>query len=299
MKKIFSPGLKTLKAKMLATVSAGVVVLFIVILLNNSYSMNLIEDRLEKTLENMSALSNEYIELRTNKSRNIAGEIAVNPEVVTLASPYIAESDSYKSLSEIKDSVLGLVSYLSGANEEIDSIYLYYESRKTLINSDNSTSKTNDPEAVAWAHVNTGWDMSGLWKDYYSEMEGRSYISMMYRLDYLNQEIRTPVYLAVNFDKRAMFDFLAKIKLTENASTALVSFDDNVYMLEANFETVVDLKTKLRGKADELEKGLNIKLNIQGMGKCIIKYLPLESGKGGRRKFARCRFWHTPGSAGC
>ncbi|MBN2558752.1 MAG: sensor histidine kinase [Clostridia bacterium] len=281
MKKVLSPGLKTLKAKMLATVSAGVVMLFIVILLNNSYSMRLIEDRLEKTLENMSALSNEYIELRTNKSRNIAGEIAGNPEVVTLASPYIAESDSYKTLSEIKDSVLGLVMYLSGSNEEIDSIYLYYESRKTLINSDSGTSKTNDPGALAWADANTGWEMSGLWKDYYSEMEGRSYISMMYRLDYLNQEIRTPVYLGVNFDKRAMFDFLAKIKLTENASTALVSFKDNVYILEAAFETVVDLKTKLRDKAEELESGANVRLNIQGIGKSIIKYLPLNSGNGG------------------
>ena len=77
---------------------------------------------------------------------------------------------------------------------------------------------------------------------------------MMYRLDYINKNIRTPVYLGINFDKIAIYNFLDTIKLTKNSTVALVNFSDSVYIYDADLVTVVDLKTNLRNNLLALER---------------------------------------------
>ncbi len=281
MKKGFPLFSKSIKARMLATVAAGVLVLLTVILLNNMYSVNLIEDRLDTTLENMSGMTSEYMELRTTKSDRIAAELARDSEVAVLSSIYLAESDSYLSLNDIKNSVLNKIVYHSEANGEIDSIYLYYENRRSLINSYGTISRTDVAETMKWVRENTNWNKAVLWKEYYSQIEEKSFLSMMYRLDYLNPEIRTPVYMAINFDKNALFDFLDRIKLTKNSLAGLVNFDDNVYLMHSDSETVVDLKTKLKSITGRLKAGESVPVSLQGLGKCVIRYAPMEKGRSG------------------
>ena len=60
--------LKSIKARMLITVIIGVALLFVVLLANNTYSDRLIKERLDTTMDNMSDLSGEYMELRIRKS---------------------------------------------------------------------------------------------------------------------------------------------------------------------------------------------------------------------------------------
>ncbi len=50
-----------------------------------------------------------------------------------------------------------------------------------------------------------------------------------------------------------LFDFLDKIKLTQNSSTALVNFSDNVYILNSDLVTVIDLKRRLKDNIVALE----------------------------------------------
>lgn len=278
MKKWFPLFPRSIKGRMLITVGAGVLILLSVILLNNMYSVGLIKDRLDTTLLNMSELTSEYMDLRTIKSERIALELARDPEIVTLSSIYLAESDDYLSLNDIKQSVLGKIRYHSEANGEIDSVYLYYENRRSLINSYGTISRTDDAGVMKWVNENTNWNKEVLWKDYYSDIEGKSYLSIMYRLDYLNDEIRTPVFLGINFDKNAMFDFLERIRLTRNSRTALVNFDDNVYLMDADMATLVDLKTKIRGSMGMLRAGESLPVNLQGMGKCVVRFAPMETG---------------------
>ena len=95
----------------------------------------------------------------------------------------------------------------------------------------------------------------------------------MYRLAYFSQDIRTPVYLGINFDKNALFDFLDKIKLTQNSLTALVNFNDNVYILNSDLVTVIDLKKRLKDNIVALENRENILVDIQGLGKSVLKYV--------------------------
>lgn len=266
---------------MLLTVFWGVTLLFVMLLINNSYSDRLIRERLDTTYDNMSDLSGEYMELRIRKSDNIALEIANDPNVVILSSIYLAESDAYQSLSSIKNSVAEQIAYHSSANEEIDSIYLYYGSRRTFFESGGITGKTDNPEILDWVDENTGWNTEVIWKDYNSEIAGKSFLSIMYRLEYFSQDIRTPVFLGINFDKNALFDFLDKIKLTQNSSTALVNFSDNVYILNSDLVTVIDLKRKLSSNILALENGDFVPVDIRGFGKSTLKYTPLKAGNGG------------------
>ncbi len=281
MKNSYLSIMKSVKAKMLITVFLGITLLFTVLLINNSYSDRLIMERLDTNLDNMSDLSGEYIELRIRKSSNIAVELAENIDVAILSSIYLAESGSYQTLSDIKKSVTDQISYHSATNEEIDSIDIYYSSRRTFIDSNKLIGKTNNPEVVEWVDENTGWNTDVIWKDYYSAIAGKSFLSIMYRLDYLSQKIRTPVYLGINFDKNALFDFLDQIKLTRNSMTALVNFSDNVFILDADLVTVIDLKLILKKNIAALEKGENVTVDIQGIGRNVLKYTPLASGKGG------------------
>lgn len=272
---------KSIKARMLITVIVGVALLFVVLLANNSYSDRLIEERLDTTIDNMSDLSGEYMELRIRKSDKIAVDIADSEEAIILSSIYLAESDSFQTLSHIKESVADQINYHANANEEIDSINLYYKSRRSFIDSSGTISKTDNPEVMAWVEENTVWDAEVIWKDYNSEIAGKSFLSIMYRLEYLSQDIRTPVFLGINFDKNALFDFLDKIKLTQNSMTALVNFNDNVYIIDSELVTLIDLKGKLKDSITELEKGENVTVDIQGIGRSILKYTPLASGSGG------------------
>ena len=277
----FLANLKSIKARMLITVSVGVALLFTVLFINNSYSDKLIRERIDITTNNMSDLSGEYMELRIRKSDKIALDIASSEEAGKLSSIYLAESDSFQTLGSIKQSVADQIQYHAEANEEIDSIYLYYKSRRAFIDSDGLISQRDNPDVEEWIENNAGWNTEVIWKDYNSEISGKSYLSIMYRLDYFSQDIRTPVFLGINFDKNALFDFLDKIKLTQNSKTALVNFDDNVYIMDSDLVTLVDLKNRLRGNIAQLEKGENVSVDIKGLGKSVLKYAPLVSGNGG------------------
>lgn len=281
MKKKFPSVFKSIKAKMLITVLWGVALLFVMLLINNDYSDRLIQERLDTTYDNMSDLSGEYMELRIRKSDSIALDIAENENVAILSSIYLAESDAYQSLSSIKNSVSEQISYHSSTNEQIDSIYLYYGSRRAFFDSGGMTGKTDNPEVMDWVNENTGWNTEVIWKDYNSEIAGKSFLSIMYRLDYFSNDIRTPVYLGINFDKNALFDFLEKIKLTQNSLTALVNFSDNVYILNSDLVTVIDFKKHLKDNILALEKGENVTVDVQGLGQSVLKYKPLASGIGG------------------
>jgi len=281
MKNSFLSIFISIKARMLITVLLGVALLFVMLLINNNYSDRLIRERLDTTYDNMSDLSSEYMELRIRRSDNIALDVAHTENVAILSSMYLAESDAFQSLSSIKSSVSEQISYHAEANEEIDSIYLYYGSRRTFFDSGGMTSKTDNPEVLDWVNRNTGWNTEILWKDYNSEIAGKSFLSIMYRLDYFSQDIRTPVYMGINFDKNALFDFLEKIKLTQNSTTALVNFSDNVYLLNSDLVTVIDLKKRLKDNIAALERGENVLADVQGLGKSFLKYTPLSSGVGG------------------
>lgn len=281
MRKSFLSNLKSVKARMLIIVSIGIILLFSVLLINNSYSDRLIKERLDITIDNMSELSGEYMELRIKKSAKIAMDLSENKDAVILSGIYIAESETFKTLSSIKSSVSEQISYHSDSSEEIDSIYLYYSNRRTFINSDGTVSKTDDPIIDEWVTKHTGWNADIIWKDYNSGIAGKSFLSIMYRLDRINQNIRTPVYLGINFDKNALFDFLDKIKLTPNSHTALVNFSDNVYIMDSDLVTLIDLKNRMKESFTDLKNGKNVMAEIQGVGQSVLKYTPLASGSGG------------------
>ncbi|MCK5759095.1 MAG: sensor histidine kinase [Clostridiales bacterium] len=281
MKHNFLIKLKSIKARMFITVIIGVTLLFVVLLANNTYSDRLIRERLDTTMDNMSDLSGEYMELRIRKSDIIAIDIAGNEEATILSSIYLAESDTFQTLSHIKESVSEQISYHAKANEEIDSIYLYYKSRRSFIDSNGAIEKTDNPDVMAWVEQNTTWDSEVIWKDYTSEISGKSLLSIMYRLEYFSKDIRTPVFLGINFDKNAIFDFLDQIKLTQNSTTALVNFNDNVYIIDSDIVTRIDLKLRLKDNIVQLEKGDNVTVDIQGLGKSVLKYTPLAYGSGG------------------
>ncbi len=169
MKNSFLSIFKSVKAKMMITVLSGIALLFAMLLINNNYSDRLIRERLDTTYDNMSELSAEYMELRIRKSDNIALDVAGNENVAILSSIYLAESGAYQSLSSIKDTVAEQINYHSSANEEIDSIYLYYGSRRTFFDSGGMTGKTDNPEVMDWVDKNTGWNTEIIWKDYNSE----------------------------------------------------------------------------------------------------------------------------------
>ena len=281
MKNSFLSIIKSIKARMLITVMVGVALLFAVLLINNNYSDKLIKDRLDTTYDNMSDLSSEYMDLRIRKSDNIALELAKDGNIIILSSIYLPESDVYQNISDIANNAAQKIKYLASANEEIDSIYLYYGSRRSFIDSSGMISKPDNPEIQNWVDRHTGWKSEILWKDYNSEISGKSYLSIMYRLDLFSQDIRSPVYLGINFDKNALFDFLNKIKLTQHSMTALVNFRDNVYTMDSDLETIVNIKKDIRNNIVELEDGENVSVDIQGLGESVLKYTPLLSGDGG------------------
>jgi len=281
MKRNRAAGYKSIKIKLLITVAAGILLFFAVIILNNRYATRLIEDRLDTITDNMAGLSGEYMDLRIRKSNSISGELSTDEEVVLLSSNYLAESDSYKSLSEIKDSVAQNLMQKSAENEEIDSIYVYYTSRMTLIASNGEIQRSNEPEIREWVESNTGWNSEVKWFDYFSGVDNKGYLSMMYRLDYLNEGIRTPVYLGVNYDLNAIYDFLGKIQLTRNSLAALVNFDDDVFVLNSAFSTLVDFKTKVKYNSGLLQREGYAAIELQDIGSVFLKYTPLSVGSGG------------------
>jgi two-component system sensor histidine kinase YesM len=272
---------KSIKTKLLITVVVGILLFFVVIIINNRYAVRLIEERLETITDNMAGLSREYMDLRIRKSNSISMEISRDEEVVLLSSNYLAESDSYKSLSDIKESVTGKLVEAAETNEEIDSVYMYYTSRRSLVASNGEIQRSNEPEIREWVESNTGWNSEVKWFDYFSGVDNKNYLSMMYRLDYLNEGIRTPVYLGINYDKNAIYDFLGKIKLTKNSLAALINFNDDVFVLNSDIETLVDFKTKVRNNSGLLKTEGTALVELQGIGSVFLKYTPLSDGSGG------------------
>jgi len=103
----------------------------------------------------------------------------------------------------------------------------------------------------------------------------------MYRLDMKNEEIRTAVYMGVNYEKDAIYDFLHKIELTRNSRAALINFSDDVFIIDADYETVVDFKTKAKDNSGILQSNENIPVELQGMGEVFLKYTPLSTSNAG------------------
>ncbi len=272
---------KSIKTKLLITVVAGILLFFVVIFINNRYAVRLIEERLETITDNTTGLSREYMDLRIRKSNNVASDLALDEEVILLSSNYLAESDSYKSLTDIKDSVADKLMETADASDEIDSLYIYYTTRRSLIASNGEEQRSNEPEIRDWVESKTGWNSEVKWFDYFSGVDNKNYLSMMYRIDILNESVRTPVYLGVNYDKNAIYDFLEKIKLTKNSLSALINFDDDVFILNSKVETIVDFKTKVRDNRGILKSNGTALVELQGLGHVFLKYTPLSDGSGG------------------
>lgn len=274
-------GFNSIKTKLLVTLLVGIIMFFAVMILNNRYAVRLIEERLDTITDNMSDLSKEYMDLRIRKSNSLSEDVSIDEEMVLLSSNYLAESDSYKGLNEIKQSVAGKLIGIADSNDEIDSVYLYYKHRRSLIASNGEILRSNEPEISEWVSSNTGWNSEMKWFNYYSNIDSKGYVSMMYRLDYLNSEIRTPVYFGVNYDKNAIYNFLDKIKLTRHSVASLVNFSDDVFIINVSYETEVDFKTKLKDNSGLLREGNKIPVELQGMGRVLLKYEQLSTGDGG------------------
>lgn len=270
--------MKSIKAKLIISLSIGILLLIILVVINNNRMSVLTEKNNQNVFSMITKLSNEYVNYRVKKSNDIAIILSNSSHLNTISrSLRLGDAGTNKAINSITKELL----YQAELNDEIESVYLYMEDERIFIDSYGNVQFGNYIDEIAWVDDYAKGDNSVRWVESKDERsDSLQLISIIYRADKFNTNLSTPVYLSINYEKQEFFELISRTKLGDETISALVNFDDNLFICETDVLTKIDLRHVIYDRKDFLSDNHEITVDIAGYGLGLLIYTPLESFDG-------------------
>ncbi len=266
--------MKSIKAKLIISLSIGILLVLTLIIANNSRISAITEQNNQNVLSMITKLSNEYISYRVQKSDDIAIVLSNSSHLNTIArSLTLGDTGTNKAINAITNEVL----YQAELNEEIKSIYLYMEDERVFIDSYGNVQFGEYINDIVWVDKYAKGDNSIRWIESKDERsDNLQLISIIYRADKFNSNLSTPVYLSINYDKEEFYELISRTKLGDETIAALVNFDDDLFICEVDTLTKIDLRHIIYDRKAYLSEKFEITVDIVGYGVGRLIYTPLD-----------------------
>jgi len=270
--------LKSIKYKLIFALAIGIIIVLLFVMFNNSRISKITERNNEAVLNNISRLSNEYIEYRVDKSNDIALILSNNSHLNAISKKSIVgEVDTNSSLSSLVNDIM----YQAELNDEIASIFIYFKEEQIFMDSYRNIYQQSYINNIAWIKKYAKGNEPIKWmvtSD--SRYENSHLISMIYRADKFNSNVTSPIYISINYNQDEFFDIISRTKLDDQTTVALVNFDDDMFICDVNTLSKIDIRKIVYDKKEYLKKNNILRVNIVNLGKCDLIYTELGAFDG-------------------
>ncbi|MBN2852045.1 MAG: sensor histidine kinase [Clostridia bacterium] len=270
--------MKSIKFKLLAALSIGFILILSFVMFNNNRISNITAKNNQSVIDSLSNLSNEYIGYLVKKSNDIAIILSNNSQLNTISrSTKFGEAGTNIAISALAQDVL----YQTELNENIESIYIYLEDEKIFIDSYGQIFTKETTSTVEWAKKYATSFHSIRWvetkDDRYPDLE---LISIIYRADNFNSNLSSPVFVSINYEKQQFVDLISRTKVGDTTITALINYDDDIFICETDVLAKIDIRSIIYEKKDYLTHNRESEVDITGFGTGKIIFTPLKEFDG-------------------
>lgn len=246
----------SLKGKILITLLFIFLFLVVVSLLNNLVASMAITRQTMESATASVAQTDGYLSLIFNKAKEVSYVLSMNENLRQLCSETETLLPTPYGRYRLIDALDKDLAYQVEINGEIRSIYLYLNAWGRLITTIYGIYTTEQIRGgVWWFSAVNGGDGSSKWQGYMDDTISRlRQVSFLCRPDRINRDLKSAVYLSVNFEQDALYRILRSLKRTSGTSVFLVDAEGLVQVAEDEEAFGMPLDLLLSGDMAGLKK---------------------------------------------
>ncbi|HHV96877.1 MAG TPA: histidine kinase [Clostridiaceae bacterium] len=241
----------SLKTKLIFAIFLLFAFYIVVIISNNLIMSLLLKEKINHSIINNINQTNVYLSFMFTKAKELSIDLSVsffeneNTKKLfnSLPKENIDSYDQYKAINDIYTNII----YRVRNNSEIDSIYIYSETAKQLITSQAGIFSYNSIKDYAWIQSALSYDDNDKkafnWlgycydRDLYNLHSKKHLLSLISRADIINRNLKSPVYIGINYDEKYIYEIINNIKLTPNTLVYLI--DENKRIISAEDKSII------------------------------------------------------------
>jgi two-component system, sensor histidine kinase YesM len=283
VKKFFNINWNSLKVRIMLAISLGILLVFAVMVITFLYSNNIIFKRMEANLDSSADIATNFISFRAEKSKSIAQLLANSDNLDRMRRYGLNEGLRIQDYYDAMQAFTREIMYFYEVNDEVESIFVYFEEQGIFIDSYRNTYQDERLQRINWLYDVKIPDKPVTWVEFYDDsVTGKNLISFVYRGDKLNWRLSKPVYIYICYERSEFYEFLNHIKLTENAKSGIINFEDNILIYEADTDDRVEIRGRLFSEKEALVMGTyEVEVSLKDQGKAILRYWDFDFLNGG------------------
>lgn len=255
----------SLKAKMFLAILLCFIFVVVFTIVNNIFAIAIIKNKTNSSLANTAGQTNRYLSFLFNKARDIAYVTSLNKNLETLSGYKDIDFDNYFNFYLAIHDLYTFIWHQTEFNREIHSMYIYMDQIQYFINAREGIYSRQLIKDSAWLETVLSVDDNHQWiTNYYDkDFTGRNLISMVYRADFVNWKVRTPVYIGVNFLESDILEILQGMQFTPNSMVYLIDGSHNILVtndkpsMGKTIEDIADIKL------EDFEKKQSMRIKME------------------------------------
>jgi two-component system sensor histidine kinase YesM len=241
---------------------------YILVIIINSYVMSLLlKQKINQSIRNNINQTNVYLSFMFTKAKELSTDLAVsfyeneNTKKLLNTSESVG-TDSFEQYKAINDIYTNII-YRVRNNSEIESIYIYSKTAKQLITSQAGIFAYSYVDDYAWMQSalsfedNSAFNWVGYCydRDLYNINAKKHLLSLVARGDIINRNLKSGVYIGINYDENTIYNIIKNIKLTPNTLVFVVDEDKRIISAEDKtlIGTIADFANLAQTDSDKLE----------------------------------------------
>ena len=274
----FKLKIHSLKTKLIMAIILLFAFYIVVIITNNFIMSFLLKEKINHSIINNINQTNVYLSFMFTKAKELSVDLSVsffeNENTKKLFNNLQKDSidmyDQYKAINDIYTNII----YRVRNNNEIDSIYIYSENAKQLITSQAGIFSYNSIQDYAWMQSalsysdKTAFNWLGYCydRDLYNLHSKKHLLSLISRADIINRNLKSPVYVGINYDEKYICEIIKNIKLTPNTLVYLIDENKRIISSEdkSKIGTIADNVDDL--KLEDINELITSRVKITNAG---------------------------------
>lgn len=252
--------------------------LFIILIIFDSIIMsNTIRREINLSVLKSVNSTDTYLSFFFNKakdiSKNISADVTLDNDLKRyFNNPELYQNNAYEKY-RVSDDLSQKIMYISQLNENLDSIYIYSDSQQEVITSIYGVYPYNDISISQNLDVVHNAEGVYNWLRCYDEISKRDLVKLVSRANIINRDIKSNVYISVNFNVKTISDFIKGLQLTQNTLVYLIDQHGSIIAADNDYPPGTDINTVLNTNLQsfDINKPKRVKLSQKGYYQEIYK----------------------------
>ena len=214
----------SLKTRLILSILMIFMVMILIILINNIIAVNIVTQKTNDSIINSVRQTNNYITLLLKKAKDSSFAISLNESLLNYSQrEYCFETMGYEDVKLSQDMDRLMVSNI-GLTNEIASIFIYFENSQKLLISNQGIYNYKEVKQYNWMKIAQKINSPFSWVGYFYDenFSNKHLISIITRADLINKNIKSKVYVGINFDENAINNVIKNVAITPNSKVYLI-----------------------------------------------------------------------------